>query len=116
MSGQGPQLIGVECVIDKDLASELLARELKADLFVMLTDADAVYVDWGKPTQKAIRRASPEPLANAVRRRVDGTEGRRRLPVRHGDRQEGRNRRLADLNKIIEAGGTTMVAEHGLDS
>jgi carbamate kinase len=56
------KLVGVECVIDKDLASELLARELGADLFVMLTDADAVYVDWGKPTQKAIRRASPAAL------------------------------------------------------
>src|SRR5215831_13679341 len=39
-------LAGVECVIDKDFASELLARELQADLFVMLTDADAVYVNW----------------------------------------------------------------------
>jgi carbamate kinase len=57
------KLAGVECVIDKDLASELLARTLKADLFIMLTDADAVYVDWGKPTQKAIRRASPAALA-----------------------------------------------------
>jgi carbamate kinase len=50
-------------VIDKDLATELLARELGADLYVMLTDADAVYVDWGKPTQRAIRRASPDALA-----------------------------------------------------
>ena len=56
------KLAGVECIIDKDLASELLARELGADLFVMLSDADAVYVNWGKPTQKAIRRASPEAL------------------------------------------------------
>jgi carbamate kinase len=56
-------LKGIECVIDKDLATELLARELKADLYVMLTDADAVYVDWGLPTQKAIRRATPEALA-----------------------------------------------------
>ena len=51
------KLVGIECVIDKDLATELLARELGADLYVMLTDADAVYVDWGKPTQRAIRRA-----------------------------------------------------------
>ena len=29
----------------------------------MLTDADAVYVDWGKPTQRAIRRAAPDALA-----------------------------------------------------
>jgi carbamate kinase len=57
-------LIGIECVIDKDLATELLARELRADLLVILTDADAVYVDWGKPTQRAIRRASPEALDN----------------------------------------------------
>jgi carbamate kinase len=57
------KLVGVECVIDKDFASELLARELGADLFVMLTDADAVFVDWGQPTQKAIRRAPPDALS-----------------------------------------------------
>jgi carbamate kinase len=56
-------LSGVECVIDKDFASELLARELGADLFVMLTDAEAVCVDWGTPAQKAIRRASPAALS-----------------------------------------------------
>jgi carbamate kinase len=58
----GRQLQGVEAVVDKDLASALLARELEADLFIMATDADAVYLDWGKPTQKAIRRASPQAL------------------------------------------------------
>ncbi len=61
--GENRKLIGVEAVIDKDLCSELLARELNADLFVMLTDADAVYIDWAKPTQKAIRRSSSESLA-----------------------------------------------------
>jgi carbamate kinase len=57
------RLMGVEAVIDKDACSALLARELDADLFVMLTDADAVFMDWGKPTQKAIRRTSPAALA-----------------------------------------------------
>lgn len=61
--GAERKLIGVECVIDKDLASALLAKELGADLFVMLTDADAVYLDWGAPGQKPIRRASPAALA-----------------------------------------------------
>jgi carbamate kinase len=60
--GADRKLIGVEAVIDKDLCSELLARELDADLFVMLTDADAVYLDWGKPTQRAIRRSTPAAL------------------------------------------------------
>lgn len=61
--GADRKLIGVEAVIDKDLCSELLAQELDADLLVMLTDADAVYLDWGKPTQRAIRRTSPGALA-----------------------------------------------------
>jgi carbamate kinase len=61
--GAGRKLIGVEAVIDKDLCSGLLARELEADLFVMLTDTDAVYSDWGMPAQRPIRRASPDALA-----------------------------------------------------
>jgi len=56
------RLHGVEAVIDKDRASALLARELECDLFVMLTDADAVYVDWGTPHARAIRVASPDAL------------------------------------------------------
>ena len=56
------KLHGIEAVIDKDLASELLARDLDADLFIMATDAEAVYVDFGKPSQKGIRRASPAAL------------------------------------------------------
>ncbi len=49
-------LVGVEAVIDKDLASELLARDVDADLFVMATDVDAVYADWGTPHQRALGR------------------------------------------------------------
>jgi carbamate kinase len=55
-------LIGVEAVIDKDLASELLAREVQADLFVMATDVDAVYADWGTPQQRALGRVSAAEL------------------------------------------------------
>jgi len=56
------QLRGIEAVIDKDLCSELLARELDADVFIMATDADAVFNDWGKPTARAFRRASPQAM------------------------------------------------------
>jgi carbamate kinase len=63
MYGPDRELHGAECVVDKDRASALLARELEADLFIMATDADAVYLDWGQPTQRAIRRVSPEALA-----------------------------------------------------
>jgi carbamate kinase len=63
MYGPDGKLRGAEAVVDKDRASALLARELDVDLFIMATDADAVYLDWGKPGQRAIRRASPDALA-----------------------------------------------------
>jgi carbamate kinase len=61
----GRQLVGVEAVIDKDLASALLAKDLRADALLIVTDVDAVYADWGTPDQRAIRRATPEALAEA---------------------------------------------------
>jgi carbamate kinase len=59
----GRRLIGIEAVIDKDLASALLAIDLDADVLAILTDVDAVYAGWGTPEQRAIRRATPESLA-----------------------------------------------------
>jgi carbamate kinase len=59
----GRTLVGVEAVIDKDLASALLARDLRADALAIVTDVDAVYSGWGTPDQRAIRRATPEALS-----------------------------------------------------
>lgn len=56
------KLRGVEAVIDKDRCSALLAEQLESDLLVIATDVDAAYVDWGKPTQKAIAQAHPDEL------------------------------------------------------
>ena len=56
-------LAGVEAVIDKDLASELLARDLGADLLVIATDVKGVFLDWGKPTQRMIERMTPKEIA-----------------------------------------------------
>ena len=55
-------LVGVEAVIDKDLASSLLARELKADVLIMLTGVDAVYKAWSEPGARAIHRISPRAI------------------------------------------------------
>ena len=55
-------LLGVEAVIDKDRSGALLAEELHADAYLMLTDVDAVYSGWGTAEARAIRRASPEAL------------------------------------------------------
>jgi len=55
-------LTGIEAVIDKDLASELLARELEADLLVIATDVDGVYLDWGKPEQRKLGQVTIQEL------------------------------------------------------
>jgi carbamate kinase len=61
-AGKERWLTGIEAVIDKDLASELLARDLGADLFVIATDVDGVYLDWGKPEQRRLGRVTIEEL------------------------------------------------------
>ncbi len=89
-------LSGVEAVVDKDLASALLGAALGADRLLLLTDVDAVYLDYGKATARAIAPRDTSSLAaRGVRIRVDGPEGagRRRLrryggPDR-GDRPAG---------------------------
>lgn len=55
-------IVGVEAVIDKDLASAVLARDLGADLLVIATDVEGVYVDWKGPAQRLIARAHPDAL------------------------------------------------------
>lgn len=47
-------LIGIEAVIDKDQTSSVLATEVGADLLVILTAVDAVYMDWDTPQQRAL--------------------------------------------------------------
>ena len=56
-------LIGVEAVIDKDRATALLAEEIDADLYIMATDVDGVYLDWGTPEQQRIAQATVDELA-----------------------------------------------------
>jgi carbamate kinase len=46
---------GVDAVVDKDLAAAVLARELDAKLLIILTDIDAVYLDYGRPGQRPLR-------------------------------------------------------------
>nr|NLI50232.1 carbamate kinase [Propionibacterium sp.] len=58
----GQRLRGVEAVIDKDRAAAVLARDLRADLLLIATDADGVFLDWGGPNQRLITAAHPAEL------------------------------------------------------
>ena len=58
----GRRLVGVEAVIDKDLASALLAIDIEADALLIVTDVDAAYAGWATADQRPIRRADPAAL------------------------------------------------------
>ena len=112
LPGAEKTLVGVEAVIDKDFASELLAREVTADLFVMATDVDAVYVDWGTPQQRALGRVpvgelrqqtfpagSMGPKVEAACRFVEATGGRAAIGA------------LTQIQQIVDGeAGTQVVA------
>ncbi len=50
----GPRLLGVEAVVDKDLASALLAIRLHVDLFLISTDVDRIYLDFATPRARGL--------------------------------------------------------------
>jgi carbamate kinase len=115
--GEGRKLTGVEAVIDKDLASELLAREVEADLFVMATDVDGGYSGWGTPEQRRLDQVTPAEL-----RAMDFAAGSMGPKVDAAARfVEATGRRaaigsLADIEKIVDgAAGTNVVAEGRTD-
>jgi carbamate kinase len=105
-------LVGVEAVIDKDLASELLAREVGADLFVMVTDVDGVYTGWGTPEQRRLDRVTPAELralpfpAGSMGPKVDAAA---RFVEATGKRAAIGG--LSDIEAIVEgSAGTQVVA------
>ncbi|EJD6312451.1 carbamate kinase [Raoultella ornithinolytica] len=53
---------GMEAVVDKDLAASVLAQSLQAEALLILTEADAVYLDWGTPKARALRTATVDDL------------------------------------------------------
>lgn len=58
----GHSMHGIDAVIDKDLCSSLLARELQVDCLIIVTDVAAAYIDWGLPSQRALGHVTPDEL------------------------------------------------------
>jgi carbamate kinase len=104
-------LSGVEAVIDKDVASELLARGVDADLLVMATDVDGAYIGWGTPQQQRIETVrvqalrkqdfaagSMGPKIEAATRFVENTGGRAAIGS------------LSEIEKVVDGiAGTQIV-------
>jgi carbamate kinase len=97
-------------VIDKDLAGELLAREVGADLFVMATDVPAVYADWGTEDQRPLLQVSPETLRS--QRFAAGSMGPKVEAAARFVEATGRRAAigsLADIQSIVAGSAGTTV-------
>lgn len=58
---------GVEAVIDKDFASQLLAELVEADVFIVLTGVDYVYINYNKPNQERLERVTVSQLQEYIK-------------------------------------------------
>ncbi len=104
-------LVGVEAVIDKDRSSAVLAHDVGADLLVILTDASAVFVDWGTPSQRSVLAAHPDALA--ALNFPAGSMGPKVEAACAFARQSGKDAligALPDLTELLAGGAGTRVS------
>ena len=109
---------GIDAVVDKDLAAAVLARDLGATLLLILTDIDAVYLDYGAPSRRALRTLT---VAEAERHDREGAfgEGSMAPKVRAAVefvRATGGRAIITELSRGLEAvggnAGTTITLEN----
>lgn len=105
------KLHGAEVVIDKDFASALLARELVADMYIMATDTDAVYLDWGTPDARPLHNITYDDIKDY--QFADGSMGPKVLAACWFAQVTG-NRgaigSLADVTKIAAGEAGTIIS------
>lgn len=103
-------LIGIEAVVDKDASTALLARALKADALLLLTDVNAVYRDFGKPNAARIAQITPEDAAD-----IDAPEGSMAPKLRAAAEFASGGGiaaigRLADAEQLLQGAAGTLIA------
>ena len=107
------KLIGVECVVDKDRSSALLAESMRADTLLMLTDVDYVYRNWGEENPEPIRKISPYELRS--RSFAAGSMGPKVEAARRFARTPGARAYIGSLDRVAEilagTSGTLVTAD-----
>jgi carbamate kinase len=110
---EGDRLRGVEAVVDKDHVAAMLALHLQADMLVLLTDVDAVYLDFGTPTQRPLGRVTVGDLS--VEDFPDGSMRPKVEAADHFARESGKPAAIGALSQLADVlegrAGTHIVAE-----
>ncbi len=109
-------LVGIEAVIDKDRSSALLAMQLDADMLLLLTDVDAVYLDFGTTQARRIARVGADTLSadqfapGSMRPKIEAAT--------HFASQTGRPvaiGRLEDAMAMLDGKAGTLIEAGGLE-
>ena len=114
---EGTQTRGVEAVIDKDLAGQRLATLIGADVFVILTDVDGAYVNYGKPDQELIGEVTTGRLQKYMQEGQfkEGSMAPKVLAAMRFVESGGERAIIAELGKLTEAldgkSGTQVVSQ-----
>ncbi len=98
------KLVGVDAVIDKDLSSSLLAKEIKADRFIILTNVDYAYLNYGKKNQKKLTRLDEE-LINEYMTSSEFAEGSMLPKIKaclSFTLDTGKESVITSLNKVLD--------------
>lgn len=102
---EGTRAKGVEAVIDKDLAGQRLATLIGADVFVVLTDIDGAYVNFGTPKQEIIREVTTEKMRSYLNEGQfkEGSMAPKVLAAIRFVESGGERAIIAELGKLTEA-------------
>ncbi len=106
-------LHGVEAVVDKDATSAMLAEQLEADLLVIATDVDGVYLDWGTPQQRRLERTTPDELDGLGL--AEGSMGPKVAAAARFVRDSGKRAAIGSLDELaaMVGGAAGTVVENG---
>jgi carbamate kinase len=109
-------LMGIDGVIDKDKAGEKLAEAVEADIFLVLTDVEVAYLNFGKPEQKPVNKMTVAEAKNYLKEGhfLAGSMGPKVLAcIRFIEEAKGKKAIITSLNKVEDAlqgkTGTTIV-------
>lgn len=107
------QLTGVEAVVDKDLATAVIANQLDADLFIIATDVNAACVNFQKEGERKIAKANPAALEALSAEFAAGSMGPKVQAVINFVKATGKDAAigsLADIEDIVAGKSGTRVS------
>jgi carbamate kinase len=105
IAGPDDEKAGIDAVIDKDLAGELLARQIGAHKFIILTDVEGLYLDYRKPTQRLVSEvfANKNDNSTNILRLEEGSMGPKVHACLRFVKNGGKEAIIASLDNVVDA-------------